>query len=564
MSWDTLMGRVGRRQMKYGTNTVVLSLVVLGILGTVNYLVARNNKRWDLTGNQRFSLAPQTKKVLAALEEDATITYFQRETESSLVARDRLKEYQGASSRVNVAYVDPWKSPAKARQYDITTLPSLVVEYRGKRERISNDSEQDITNAFIKVTREGAKTVCFVEGEGERDPDESGDQGYSAATAALERSQYETRKVFLLREKAVPSDCAVLVVAGPEKDLLGPAVDALREFVGAGGKLLVLIEPGFDGPLPNLEALLGEWNVERGFDVVVDVLAKLPFLSPWFQRIPCLGMVHHLFGTTAFQQVPFPVALVTYLSEKLIPPCYRRSPVVVVSPSTEQDMIERGLPQSNMSIIPNAVDHDRYSPGTEAKPDVPTVAWLGRVEPYKRVDILLRALVQVRKTVPDVRTFIMGEGAGLEAAHALAVQLGIEDSVEFCGFVEIDRKVELLRRAHMLVNTSEKEGWGLTVLEGNACGTITVASDVPGLRDSVRDGITGVLVEHGNVEQLASEMVRLLEDRDTLAALGANAVAWADRFRWDAVTDDMEKVLDAVAAGTDPSDIRMISPVFRN
>jgi len=87
--WDTLTGRVGRRQMQYGTNTVVLSLVVLGILGTVNYLVARNNKRWDLTGNQRFSLAPQTKKVLAALEEDATITYFQREGESSLVARDR-------------------------------------------------------------------------------------------------------------------------------------------------------------------------------------------------------------------------------------------------------------------------------------------------------------------------------------------------------------------------------------------------------------------------------------------------------------------------------------------
>ncbi|TFH24676.1 MAG: glycosyltransferase family 1 protein [Myxococcales bacterium] len=301
---------------------------------------------------------------------------------------------------------------------------------------------------------------------------------------------------------------------------------------------------------------------ERGFDVVVDVLAKIPFLSPWFQRIPCLAMVHHLFGTTAFQQVPFPVALVTYLSEKLIPPCYRHSPVVVVSPSTEQDMIERGLPRCNMSIIPNAVDHDRYSPGTEAKPDVPTVAWLGRVEPYKRLDIFLRALVQVRKTVPDVRSVIIGDGTGLDAAKALAVRLGLEDSVEFCGFVGIDRKVELLRRAHMLVNTSEKEGWGLTVLEGNACGTITVASDVPGLRDSVRDGVTGVLVEHGNVEQLAAEMMRLLENRDTLAALEVNAVAWADRFRWDAVTDAMETVVDAVAAGADPSDIRMISPVF--
>jgi len=301
---------------------------------------------------------------------------------------------------------------------------------------------------------------------------------------------------------------------------------------------------------------------EEGFDVVIDVLAKLPFLSPWLQRVPCLAMVHHLFGTTAFQQVPFPVALVTYLSEKLIPPCYRHSPVVVVSPSTEQDMIERGLPRSNISIIPNAVDHERYSPGTQGKPDVPTVAWLGRVEPYKRVDVFLRALVRLRETFPDVRGVVIGDGTGLSAAKALTAQLGLEDGVEFCGYVGTDRKVELLRGAHLLVNTSEKEGWGLTVLEGNACGTITVASDVPGLRDSVRDGVTGVLVEHGNVEQLAAEMARLLEDHETLDVLGANAVAWADRFRWDAVADDMEQVLDAVASGADPSAIRMISPVF--
>lgn len=301
---------------------------------------------------------------------------------------------------------------------------------------------------------------------------------------------------------------------------------------------------------------------ERDFDVVVDVLAKLPFLSPWLQRVPCLAIVHHLFGATAFRQVPMPVALVTYLSEKLIPPCYRGCALVVVSPSTEQDMIERGLPRENMSIIPNAVDHDHYRPGSEAKPTAPTVAWLGRVEPYKRVDIFLRALVRVREKIADVRAVVIGDGTGLEAARALAAQLGLGECVDFCGFVSGARKVELLRRARMLVNTSEKEGWGLTVLEGNACGTITVASDVPGLRDSVRDGVTGVLVRHGDVAQLATEMIRLLEDRDTLERLSANAVVWAARFRWDAVTDDFEKVLEAVACGTDPAAIRLISPAL--
>jgi ABC-type uncharacterized transport system involved in gliding motility auxiliary subunit len=270
LRWQSLFGRVGQRQVRYGTNLVVLVVTVLGILGTVNYLVARNTKRWDLTEDQRFSLAPQTKEVLASLEEDAKITYFERETEASVAAQDRLREYQAASPRVQVEYVDPWKSPAKAREYEITTLPALVVEYRGRREKISNESEQDITNALIKVTREGTKTVCFVEGEGERDLDEFENQGYSSARSALERSQYETRTVFLVRERQVPSDCTVAVVAGPQTDLLDTAVEALRRHVAAGGKLMVMMEPDLDAPQPSLKALLGEWNIVAGDDVVVD------------------------------------------------------------------------------------------------------------------------------------------------------------------------------------------------------------------------------------------------------------------------------------------------------
>src|SRR6185436_4605001 len=138
-----------------------------------------------------------------------------------LAGQEHMKSFQAASPRIKVQFVDPVKSPGQAQEYDVRgPWPILVVERGSKREKVSNDSEQDLTNALIKVTREGKKTVCFVSGEGERDMDDSGERGFSGLKAALGRSQYETLKVLLVREGKVPAACTVLVVAAPERDLL--------------------------------------------------------------------------------------------------------------------------------------------------------------------------------------------------------------------------------------------------------------------------------------------------------------------------------------------------------
>ncbi len=168
LRWEDVARGLGRRQLKYGTNTLVLVLVVLGLLGAANYLVNRHTKRFDLTKDQRYSLSDQTRKVMAGLKDDVKITYFQRQRDMAR-GQDRLKEYQALSPRLKVEFVDPVQSPAKAQAYDVRgPWPILVVEKGDKRERVSNDGEQDITNALIKVTREGKKTVCLLEGEGER------------------------------------------------------------------------------------------------------------------------------------------------------------------------------------------------------------------------------------------------------------------------------------------------------------------------------------------------------------------------------------------------------------
>ena len=271
LRFEALVAFVGRRQLRYGGNAFLFVAGVLAILVALNWIAFRNTKRWDLTKNQRYSLSEQTKKVLASLKEDVTLTYFQR-TAAMGGAADRLQDFQSASPRIKTSFVDPLQNPAKAREYDAKgPWPVVVVEKGSARERITSDSEQDITNALIKVTRDKKKTVCFVEGEGERDIEQSGDQGYSSAKAALGRSQYETKKILLLREKNVPPECTVVAVTGPEKDLLPPVVDAIRSFVQGGGKALVLVEPELKEGYSNLTGLLKEWNVEAGRDVVVDV-----------------------------------------------------------------------------------------------------------------------------------------------------------------------------------------------------------------------------------------------------------------------------------------------------
>jgi ABC-type uncharacterized transport system involved in gliding motility auxiliary subunit len=271
LRWEDVSRGLGLRQLKYGTNTFVLVLVVLGILGGVNYLVTRHPQRVDLTENQRYSLSDQTRKVLAGLEDEVTITYFQRERDM-LRGQDRLREYQTFTDKLQVEFVDPVQSPTRAEAFDVRgPWPILIVQRGDQRERISNDSEQDLTNALLKVTREGRKTVCLVEGQGERSAEDSSERGYSGAKTALTESQYEIQTLFLLREGAVPEECSVLVVAGPEKDLAPEAISPIREFVQAGGKALIMVEPEFKEAFPNLVGLLEEWSLEAGSDVVVDI-----------------------------------------------------------------------------------------------------------------------------------------------------------------------------------------------------------------------------------------------------------------------------------------------------
>lgn len=299
----------------------------------------------------------------------------------------------------------------------------------------------------------------------------------------------------------------------------------------------------------------------RGKDVVVDVLNKLPFFSPWLVPLPCLAIVHHLFGTTAFRQVPLPVALVSWLLEKLIPAAYRRVPVLAISPSTKTDLIERGLGADRIHVVPPGIDRDSHRPLDDGSEREPLVLWIGRLEPYKRADLVIDAMAAVREAVPGATLVIVGAGSARVALEARAGKRGLEHCVRFTGFVSEAEKIAWIRRAAVLVQTSEKEGWGMTVIEANVCNTVAVASNVPGLRDSVRDGQSGLLFEYGDLDGLVRALVRVLTDTELRKRLVRDGRAWGERFGWDEVADDAAALIEeAIAPGARP--LRLVASPF--
>ena len=168
-------------------------LVVLGILVAINYIGARQNKRWDLTATKQFSLSDQSRNVLAKLDAPLQVLVFAQEQEFPRY-RDRLKEYEYATKNVTTEYIDPDKKPTVAKQNQIQQYGTLVFNYKGRTERVTTDTEQDITNGIIKVVSGQQRKIYFTQGHGEKDTTSAERDGYNAIAAALGRENYTRRQ----------------------------------------------------------------------------------------------------------------------------------------------------------------------------------------------------------------------------------------------------------------------------------------------------------------------------------------------------------------------------------
>jgi ABC-type uncharacterized transport system involved in gliding motility auxiliary subunit len=270
--WREIATVFTRRQARYGTLAGVSILVVLGILVAINYIGSKQNKRWDLTVNKQFSLSDQSRNVVAKLDSPMQVRVFAQEPEFTSY-RDKLKEYEYASKKVSAEYIDPDKKPTIAKQNQIQQYGTIVFEYKGRTERITASTEQDLTNAIIKVVSGQQRKVYFTQGHGERDTSSSEREGYNAIAAALGRENYAVDKTVLAQLGAVPDDASVVIAAGPRIDFFPNEIDALKKYLGKAGKFLLEIDPPDkieSPPLTNLIALAHDWGMDVGNNIVVD------------------------------------------------------------------------------------------------------------------------------------------------------------------------------------------------------------------------------------------------------------------------------------------------------
>jgi glycosyltransferase involved in cell wall biosynthesis len=274
------------------------------------------------------------------------------------------------------------------------------------------------------------------------------------------------------------------------------------------------------------------------FDLVVEDINKLPLFTPLWVRERVDVVVPHLFGLTAFREAGWAVASTVVAAEQLIPWVYRRCDFTAISESTRSDLLARGVPVERTRVIYCGIDSSSFTPAPAERAAVPTIAYVGRLRRYKGVELILQAVARMERR--DVVVEIAGTGDDRPRLEALAASLDLGPRVRFLGFVSEAEKAALLRRAWIVSLTSPKEGWGITNLEAAACGTPVVASDSPGLRESVLDGRTGFLVPHGDIDSLAGAFDRVVADPALVTRLGTAGRDFAESFTWESAADHTE------------------------
>lgn len=339
-----------------------------------------------------------------------------------------------------------------------------------------------------------------------------------------------------------------------------------KRWVKKGCKVTVFC--GNDGKSPRHEIIDGVEIIRRGgfyfvyvwafvyyqlrlrgkYDVTIDSENGIPFFTPLYVKEQIYCLMHHVHQDVFRSSLIKPLAmLATFLEKDVMPLVYKRTPFITVSESTKKDMEDIGFGKAGIQIVHPGVDLKELK--SAAKSSHPTVLYLGRLKFYKSIHVLLSAAVEIIKKVPTTEIIIAGAGEDYKRLIKIAKDLQIVDHITFLGKVTEEEKISLYQRAWVFVNPSMMEGWGITTIEANACGTPIVASNVPGLRDAVSNPHSGFLVDYGNSNAFAEKILLLLKDEKLRGKMSQTAITWAHKFDWE---KNAEKCLDIITKSKSP------------
>jgi glycosyltransferase involved in cell wall biosynthesis len=275
-------------------------------------------------------------------------------------------------------------------------------------------------------------------------------------------------------------------------------------------------------------------------DIVIESISKFPLIWPLFisklSRKPFVGIIYHIHANSLFRELPLPVAFILYIYEKFALKLYAifGAYMVTISASTKQELKNLGFPSDKIVIIPVGltIQCKKYE---LSKSEEPLIVYIGRIKKYKRLDHLIRAMADIRQAVPHVLCVIAGKSDEKVIAELrkLTKKLKLEKNIIFKTNISELEKQELLRKAWVYVIPSIKEGFSISALEAQACGTPVVGYAIPGLVDCVENGVTGFLVRDGDYKNLAQAIKILLLSKETRLKMSKNAIARASTFKWE-------------------------------
>ncbi len=289
-------------------------------------------------------------------------------------------------------------------------------------------------------------------------------------------------------------------------------------------------------------------HFKNSFDVVIDEVNTIPFFTPFYVKEKKVMYFNQLAKEVWFYQAPFPLSLIGYILEPLYLRIYRKMSVITISNSSKDDLVKLGFDEKKINIVPMGLDLVPLEQIPATKEETPTLIYFGSIRPMKRVTEIAQAFSYIAKEIPDSRLWIVGSGDDSYTSKVKKIirKNNLENKVKFWGNVPKDKKAELFQKAHIAFCASIREGWGLVVSEANAMGTPAVVYNVPGLKDSTVNNVTGIICDNNNPKTLAKNAIILIKDKELYSMLQVHALDKSKELNWDKTTQSFEKLINEV------------------
>jgi glycosyltransferase involved in cell wall biosynthesis len=258
------------------------------------------------------------------------------------------------------------------------------------------------------------------------------------------------------------------------------------------------------------------------------------------------SIVHHYFGKSIFLESGLILGNYVFRTENLIGKFYKNVPMFVVSNSTKDESIKRGILENNIYFAPNGIDVKCFRENSFEKTSYPSIGYFGRLKKYKSVQHLISAFIEVKKNIPDSKLVIIGKGDFENELKKQSIESGFIEDIIFTGYVSEELKVEWLNKLWLVVNPSMKEGWGIANVEANACGTPVIVANSPGLKDSVIENFNGLLYEYGDIKRLSELIIEVINNNELRNRLSIGAKKFTDNLSWDNSANSVLKTLNNI------------------